>query len=382
VEDFRHHLNNMKATGDTAVWDSIALAMDQLQQYASKYPKSKLRIICISDGEDNKSNRLVHELAAQLGGHNIVVDSFCLGRLHSVDYCESTNWSCTGDANNTALQTLSYMTGGYKFEPASLEEAMAICEMEPVFSVLERPAAVVPRFSSRHAGNALWRFQQARKSITVDRATRDDFPQRKSHPQLAGSFVELTSFARHASSQARADSNLRLSRIHTEIRNCGALGHPHYDIYICEENFGFWKIVMQGMYVGRIDQASDWHMPGPPESTYAGGTFLLYVEMGEDYPMSPPKARFVTSVYHPNINRHGRICHSILDRNWTVDTTTKNLIDTIYSLLLVPEFSDPINTVVTLNYHWDEVQFKEEAQSHIRKYATKTRAEWRAEITS
>jgi hypothetical protein len=91
VEDFRHHLNNMKATGDTAVWDSIALAMDQLQQYASKYPKSKLRIICISDGEDNKSNRLVHELAAQLGGHNIVVDSFCLDRLHSVDYCESTN---------------------------------------------------------------------------------------------------------------------------------------------------------------------------------------------------------------------------------------------------------------------------------------------------
>ena len=149
------------------------------------------------------------------------------------------------------------MTGGYKFEPTDLEEAMAICEMEPVLSVLERSAAVVPRFSLRHAGSALWRFQQAKKSITVDRATRDEFPQRKSHPQLAGSFVELTSFARHASSQARADSNMRLSRIHTEIRNCGALGHPHYEIYICEENFGFWKIVMQGMYVGKIDQALD-----------------------------------------------------------------------------------------------------------------------------
>ena len=87
VEDFRHHLNNMKATGDTAVWDSIALAMDQLQQYASKYPKSKLRIICISDGEDNKSNRLVHELAAQLVGYNIIVDSFCLGKSHFRSLC-------------------------------------------------------------------------------------------------------------------------------------------------------------------------------------------------------------------------------------------------------------------------------------------------------
>lgn len=91
VEDFRHRLNNMEASGDTAVWDSIALAMDQLQQYASKYSKSRLRIICISDGEDNKSSRLVHELAAQLSSHNIVVDSFCLGKLRFSDYRRSTN---------------------------------------------------------------------------------------------------------------------------------------------------------------------------------------------------------------------------------------------------------------------------------------------------
>jgi ubiquitin-protein ligase len=119
---------------------------------------------------------------------------------------------------------------------------------------------------------------------------------------------------------------------------------------------------------------------GPPDSTYSGGTFLLYVEMGNGYPMSPPEARFITPIYHPNINRHGRICHSILDRNWTLDTSTKDVIDTIYSLLLVPEFSDPINTVVTLNYHWNEVQFKEEAQLHIEKHASKSRADWRSEI--
>ncbi|KAF2996796.1 hypothetical protein E8E13_000636 [Curvularia kusanoi] len=327
VENFRHQLNNTEAEGDTAIWDSVALAMDQLLQYAFKYPSTKMRIICISDGEDNKSNRLVHDLVPQLNASRIVVDSFCLGK-----------------ANNKALQALSHMTGGYKLRPNSLDEAMAICEMEPVLSLLERPAVVLPHFASRHANSALWRFEQAKKSTTVDRATQDGFPPRKAHPQLASSFVELINFARNVS-QTRSDSNLRLSRIHTEIRTCGALVHPHYDVYICEENFGFWKIVMQG----------------PPESTYAGGTFLFYLEMTEDYPMSPPKARFETS---------------------TVDTTTKDVVDTIYSLLLVPEFSDPINTVVTLNYHWDEVQFKEEAQAHIRKYATKSRAEWRAEITS
>lgn len=102
--------------------------------------------------------------------------------------------------------------------------------------------------------------------------------------------------------------------------------------------------------------------------------------MGPDYPAFPPKARFETPIYHPNINRHGRVCHSILDRNWTVDTATKTVLDTIYSLLLEPEFSDPINLVVTLNYHWDQVEFRNKAQRHLSTHARTTRAQWREKI--
>jgi ubiquitin-protein ligase len=101
--------------------------------------------------------------------------------------------------------------------------------------------------------------------------------------------------------------------------------------------------------------------------------------MGTDYPMFAPTVRFMTPIYHPNINHHDRICHSILDRNWAVDTSNTDLIDTIYSLLLVPESSDPINTVVKLKHHWDEVQFKE-AQKHIQKHASKYSADWREEF--
>jgi hypothetical protein len=35
--------------GDTAIWDSIALAQDQRQDYANQYPNARLRIICILD---------------------------------------------------------------------------------------------------------------------------------------------------------------------------------------------------------------------------------------------------------------------------------------------------------------------------------------------
>jgi len=55
---------------------------------------------------------------------------------------------------------------------------------------------------------------------------------------------------------------------------------------------------------------------GPPGSVYESGTFVLYLDMEEGrYPLFAPQARFVTGIHHPNVNQHGRICHSIFDRN-------------------------------------------------------------------
>ena len=38
------------------------------------------------------------------------------------------------------------------------------------------------------------------------------------------------------------------------------------------------------------------------------------------------------------------------------------------------------NAVVTLNFHWDEVAFQDEAKAQIAKHATKTRAVWKSEL--
>ena len=57
VENFRQKVNHMRASGDTALWDALALANDQLSEYHQKYPNAKKRIICLSDGKDNKSKK-------------------------------------------------------------------------------------------------------------------------------------------------------------------------------------------------------------------------------------------------------------------------------------------------------------------------------------
>ena len=349
VENFRSTVNSLHSGGDTALWDAIALGSDQLEEYGKKFLNAKKRILCISDGVDNKSDRRVANLCNSLVQKEIIIDSFCLGKEVNRD-----------------LRLLCYWTGGYKFHPQSLGQAMAICELEPVLNQLERPPREIPSSSRAFLHGSNFFFPPNEQVAKPETVTEDIYPKRKEHPNLHDSFIELATFnaLREGPNAIRGPRSSRTTRLMSEMKHLLANPHPHYDVYICESDMSFWKVIMQG----------------PPDSIYADGTFLLYLHMEESYPTLGPKGRFVTPIYHPNINRHGRICHSIFDRNWTSDTRCRDVINTVYSLLLVPEFSDPVNVVVTLSYHYDTVDFAETAKKLIRKHATKSREAWRRDI--
>jgi len=59
--------------------------------------------------------------------------------------------------------------------------------------------------------------------------------------------------------------------------------------------------------------------------------------------MSPPKVLFNTNIYHPNIDKQGRVCLDILKTNWTPALQIRSVLLSIQALLAEPDPNDFLN---------------------------------------
>ena len=81
---------------------------------------------------------------------------------------------------------------------------------------------------------------------------------------------------------------------------------------------------------------------GPSDTPYHGGIFKLEIYFPANYPFKPPNVRFLTKIYHPNIDSSGAICLDILKENWSPALTVSKILISICSLLSDPNPDDPL----------------------------------------
>ncbi|XP_041995546.1 ubiquitin-conjugating enzyme E2 36-like [Salvia splendens] len=109
---------------------------------------------------------------------------------------------------------------------------------------------------------------------------------------------------------------------------------------------------------------------GPSQSPYEGGVFKLELFLPEDYPMAPPKVRFLTKIYHPNVDKLGRICLDILKDKWSPALQIRTVLLSIQALVSAPNPDDPLSDNVAKHWTANESEAVETAKEWTRLYAT------------
>lgn len=137
---------------------------------------------------------------------------------------------------------------------------------------------------------------------------------------------------------------------------------------------------------------------GPMDSPFEGGLFRLELFLPAEYPMKAPKVceclsddylccirmfyapvltfyivlqvRFLTKIYHPNIDRLGRICLDILKDNWSPALQIRTVLISIQALLSAPNPDDPLDNNVAEHWKTDENGATNMSREWTRLYAS------------
>ncbi|XP_071372367.1 ubiquitin-conjugating enzyme E2 T [Centroberyx affinis] len=112
---------------------------------------------------------------------------------------------------------------------------------------------------------------------------------------------------------------------------------------------------------------------GGAGTPYGGGLFSLEIKVPERYPFEPPKIRFLTPIYHPNIDNSGRICHDALKLPpkgaWKPSLNISTVLTSIQLLMAEPNPDDPLMADISSEFKYNKQLFMEKATKWTEKHA-------------
>ncbi|RMZ81529.1 hypothetical protein DV737_g2447, partial [Chaetothyriales sp. CBS 132003] len=109
---------------------------------------------------------------------------------------------------------------------------------------------------------------------------------------------------------------------------------------VTEDDLLFWEALIQG-----------------PEGTpFEGGIFPAELRFPKDYPLNPPKMKFLGEIWHPNVYANGEVCISILhppgddpnhyesaSERWSPIQSVEKILISVMSMLAEPNDESPAN---------------------------------------
>ncbi|XP_063378577.1 ubiquitin-conjugating enzyme E2 S [Cydia fagiglandana] len=82
---------------------------------------------------------------------------------------------------------------------------------------------------------------------------------------------------------------------------------------------------------------------GPAETPYFGGVFRVQIKLGKEFPTAPPRAYFLTRIFHPNVSREGEVCVNTLKRDWRPELGLEHALLALRCLMIAPNADSALN---------------------------------------
>jgi len=118
---------------------------------------------------------------------------------------------------------------------------------------------------------------------------------------------------------------------------------------------------------------------GPPDSLYEHGIFKGVILFPDNYPIRPPKVKFLCNMYHPNIYLNGELCISILHEGvdqfgyeskaerWNPSHGVDSIMLSILTLLSEPNFESPANVEIAKLFRENNELYKKKIYDLVLK---------------
>merc|ERR1711953_600888 len=130
----------------------------------------------------------------------------------------------------------------------------------------------------------------------------------------------------------------------------------------------FSKQANDGFSAGLVgDDIFNWEVIiiGPPETLYEGGYFKANLKFPKEYPMKPPKMKFISKIWHPN--GHDKYGYEKASERWLPVHTVETILVSVISMLADPNDESPANVDAAKDWRDNYPEFKKKVSRCVRK---------------